>query len=162
MDWREAFFCQARSENKIMTLLNARGVEYSHQLHYIQMVTEKLAKGFLAKAGRAEWQQTSHAAFVTMLRTIKGRPDVRTQLGYKDSQSFNRYIDSLLPLADKIEKLAPALAGTTRPNPEYPWKDRGSSDVLVPAGFAFPEFDPSDPVMVKLMNLIRQLLHIAI
>lgn len=48
MTWREAFLNQARSDAEIRRLLNRERTEYSHQLHYLQMVTEKLAKGLAA------------------------------------------------------------------------------------------------------------------
>ena len=161
MDWREAFLHQAKSDHMVWGKLNQARTEYSHQLHYVQMVTEKLAKGFLAKPGSTTPPRTVHAAFVRMLRLIKGRPDIRRQLGYKDAAVFASYINSLLPLADSIEKLAPASAGTTLPNPEYPWEDRSSHEVTAPALFAFPDFDPRESRMAKMVKLIQQLLRIA-
>jgi len=161
MDWREAFFCQARSEHAVFARLNRAQVAYSHQLHYVQMVTEKLAKGFLTKAGSAKPPQTTHIALVKMLRVIKGRPEIRKQLGYQNAAEFTGYVDALLPLAHAIERLAPSSAGTTQPNPEYPWEDLSSHQVTAPARFPFPEFDPKKPKMAKMMKLVQQLLWIA-
>jgi hypothetical protein len=56
--------------------------------------------------------------------------------------------------------LAPALAGFTQPNPEYPWRDLRSNSVVVPADYPFPEFDPGDPKVQKLTELVRKLLRI--
>ena len=68
-------------------------------------------------------------------------------------------IDSLLPLAERIQHLAPNYAGFTKPNPEYPWNPSGvESGVIAPCEFAFPDFSPRDPRMGKLMRLIEDLL----
>jgi hypothetical protein len=123
------------------------------------MVTEKLAKGFLAKPGTPP--QTKHAAFAKLLRIIKGRPDIRQQLGFGSTAVFAQYVDSLLPLAEAIEGLVPSAAGTTKPNPEYPWEDPASGEVTVPAQFAFPSFDPTNPRMARMMKLVGDLLRIA-
>jgi len=47
MTWHEAYMEQARSDYAVRQLLNRARVEYAHQLHYLQMFTEKFAKGFL-------------------------------------------------------------------------------------------------------------------
>jgi hypothetical protein len=160
MNWREAFIEQARSDNRIRKLLNKEGVEYAHQLHYVQMTTEKLARGFLANPQNQPGN--THVGFVRYLQVLKGRPEIRRQLGYKDSAVFTSYVNSLLPLARDVERLAPALAGRTSPNPEYPWQDSHSGDVLVPATFHFPMFSQRDMQMTKLMKLLDSLLEIAI
>jgi hypothetical protein len=61
-----------------------------------------------------------------------------------------------------VEKLAPALAGMTKPNPEYPWRDPSTGDIVVPAQYEFAEFDPKDPKMQKIAALIRALLRLDI
>jgi hypothetical protein len=47
MSWRAAFPIQARSDDNVRKLLNQSKIEYSHQLHYLQMGTEKLVKKLL-------------------------------------------------------------------------------------------------------------------
>jgi hypothetical protein len=55
------------------------------------------------------------------LRISKGLPELRRQLGYEGNyNAFVSYIDSLLPLAEKIEALAPEGKRLDKPNPEYP------------------------------------------
>lgn len=159
MNWREAFLAQARSDAKIRDLLNRKRCEYSHQLHYLQMVTEKLAKGLMATPNNAPPAKT-HAAFVRYLQHLKGRPELRRQLGYQDRLVFRSFIDSLLPLAREIERLAPKFTGTTQPNPEYPWQPTPEHEVEVPADFSFPAFDSRSPQMMKLVLLIKNLLRI--
>ena len=65
-----------------------------------------------------------------------------------------------MPLAWQVERLAPALA-TAEPNPEYPWQDSVSGDVIVPAAFDFDAFSPNRPRMAKLIELLDSLLAIA-
>jgi hypothetical protein len=162
MTWRDAFFLQAQREHGVRKLLNEARVEYSHQLHYLQMVTEKLAKAYAAAPGSNTPPPTTHAAFVRLLQTTKGRPDLRRQLGYADTASFREFIDSLLPLADRIEQLAPNFAGTTNPNPEYPWRDAHANEVIAPVQFDFAEFSPRSPQMIKLERLVEALIRFGI
>ena len=161
MLWREAFLAQARSDYAILLKLNQPTVDYSHRLHYLQMAVEKLAKGLLSDPAGTDPPEPSHAVVVRMLQVLKSRPDIRKSLGYSDAAIFKRYIDSLLGIGRQIEQLAPALAGFTQPNPEYPWRDLMFSSVLVPANYSFPEFDPGDPKVQKLTDLIRRLLRTA-
>jgi hypothetical protein len=162
MNWREAFFRQASSDHLIRQRLNTPAVEYCHRLHYLQMMTEKLAKAFLTGPDDQEPPQFSHVMFVRLLRVIRGRPDMRRVLGYSDSAAFRQFIDSLLPLADQIQRLAPSVAGTTQPNPEYPWKPAADQDVIAPADYAFPLFDPRAPRMIKLETLLDRLVNFAV
>lgn len=160
MTWREAFFEQARSDNMVRRLLNRNRAADAHQLHYLQMTAEKLSKGYLSDPTSLDPPKMTHKAFVKCLRVIKGRPEIRRQLGYRKKEVFWSYIDSLLPLADQVEKLAPAIAGFTEPNPEYPWKGINANEVTVPAKFTFPQFNPKDVKLIKLLNLIDSLLSI--
>ena len=160
MSWRSAFLRQARREQEVRRRLNDPAVEYCHRLHYLQMVSEKLAKGFLTREGAAEPPAPTHLAFVRLLQVLKSRRDIRERLGY-DAHTFKVYIDSLLQLANRVEQLAPSAAGFTQPNPEYPWRDVATGQVLAPVDFAFPLFDPRDPKMIKLEKLIEWLVEVA-
>ncbi len=161
MDWRSAFFQQSQSDFEVFQALNSARVPYSHQLHYFQMLSEKLSKAVLLTPKSADPPEPSHAVFVRMLRTLKTRPDVRRQLGFgNNAKAFWAMIDGMLPLAYKLEQLAPALAGFTRPNPEYPWHDRASSTVFCPALYRFADFDLHSPPLVHLLNLVIRLLRI--
>jgi hypothetical protein len=162
MDWHEAYLRQARSEYAILGLLNAQKVQYCHRLHYLQMVTEKLAKGIVTPAGSRVPAPMTHAMFVRMMQVIKGRPNIRRQLGYSRAQFFSKYIDSLLDMATRIESLAPDRAGVNQPNPEYPWwKDKTAGEVCAPADYGFPEFHPGDPRMIKIQTFVSDLLRLA-
>lgn len=157
MNWRSAFLRQAASDEAVRRLLERSGVEQCHRLHYLQMVTEKLAKGLLTEAGAPNPPPPTHQAFVRALQIVKNRPDIRHRLGFVDTASYVAFVNSLLPLAVRIEALAPSAAGLTRPNPEYPWRDPMTNAVVVPADHPFRDFDPRHPQMRKLARLIELL-----
>ena len=162
MDWREAFLLQARSDFAVLIKLNKSAVEDCHRLHYLQMAAEKLGKAMLSRPGSMLPPVTTHAAFARMLQVLKSSPEVRRHLGFNDPAIFKRYIDSLLPLAERIERLAPALAGMKQPNPEYPWADAVVGEVFAPAAFAFTEFNPKRAQMIKMMELMQSLLTMGV
>lgn len=157
MNWRQAFLEQARSDNAVRKLLNDQGKEYSHQLHYLQMTAEKLAKGYESDP---DPPRKTHKALVRTLQTIRKWPPIRKQLGCRCEADVHAFIKSVLPLAERLERLAPALAGPNGPNPEYPWKDGFSGEIRVPASFEFEDFNPRKPQMARLVKLLDILLRI--
>jgi hypothetical protein len=161
MNWHEALLRQARSDEAVRRRLNDSATEYSHRLHYLQMVTEKLAKAFQVSPDDPQPPSMTHRAFVRFLQILKSRPDIQRQLGYRDGKVFGRLIDSLLDLARQIQSLAPSIAHLTQPNPEYPWWDSATNDVKVPAEYDFSQFNPNSVKMIKLDSLVRDILRIA-
>ncbi|MGA2441400.1 MAG: hypothetical protein ABSH08_10595 [Tepidisphaeraceae bacterium] len=127
-------------------------------MHYLQMVTEKLAKAGLANPSDTDSPKTSHNAFVRYLQTLKGRAFTQRQLGYASRKAYRKFIDSILPQAHEIERLAPSVAAMTQPNPEYPWRDPRTGDISAPADYDFPELDPLRSDMLKIEKMIEQLL----
>jgi hypothetical protein len=110
------YLVQARSDRWILRLLDREPV--CHQLHYLQMLTEKLGKAFFWRGPGAE--NLGHAAFVRFLRAIAANQRVAEGVGFTSVRSFGEWIEDVLPLAFELERLAPALAADG-PNPEYPW-----------------------------------------
>jgi hypothetical protein len=115
---------QVHAEHRILLHLRKAGAEACHQLHYLQMVTEKLGKAYFWRSGNPP--RRSHASFVRFLQALAGRPMVDRNriaqlLGFNRSDDFERRIQVTAPLAYELERLAPALAGDDGPNPEYPW-----------------------------------------
>jgi hypothetical protein len=157
MNWKAAFLVQARSEDLIRRRLDDPAVEPSHRLHYLQMVTEKLAKGLLATDADSGPPTPVHRAFVRLLQTLKDRSDIRRRLGFSDRVSFRRFIVSLLSTAEQIENLAPSAPGFTRPNPEYPWLDPATGQVQAPCDYLFPLLNPRNRKMIQLESLIGSL-----
>ncbi len=160
MTWREAFLKQAASDNAVRKVLNDAQVAYAHRLHYLQMVTEKLGKGLTTREGDSDPPPMVHAALVKMLQSLKASPNLRRRLGYRDSAVFRSFINSLLDLAGRIESLAPAMAGWSHPNAEYPWLDQASGGVIAPVDFQFPMFDPRNPKMIQMEALLAKLLQL--
>lgn len=155
-NWREAFLKQARSDFALLEQLKG---EACHRLHYLQMCSEKLAKGLSSGSSNAA-PIPSQVAIVRMLQLIKGRPEVRKALGFPNAASFNESIGSLLDLATKIQSLAPSVAKMSQPNPEYPWPDKGSGLIVAPCDYDFATFNSTKPQMIKFLKLIRGLLKI--
>jgi hypothetical protein len=159
-NWRKAFLRQARSENAVRHRLNHPRVEYSHRLHYFQMVAEKLAKGLTVDPDSHEPPPTSHQSLVRLLQMLKGWSHIRNQLGYKDANTFRSFIDSLLSIAEQIERLAPSGVRLTEPNPEYPWMDPATAIVRAPCDYSFEAFGHQNWKVAKLSDLIDSLLRI--
>lgn len=126
-DFQCRWWEQAQSDHRVFVLLRQEGVEPCHLLHYLQMVTEKLAKAYSWRTGiPSRLSHASFAAFLKMLivRSSTDRERIATRLGFSGADSFKAFIRSAAPLAYEIERLAPSLAGDG-PNPEYPWPHGG-------------------------------------
>lgn len=139
MTWRRAYFTQAQNDYGVFREFKKRAdVAMCQKLHYLQMATEKLAKAFLSPPS-GERPPRVHKALARFLRISKGRPEIRRKLGYeRNYRAYCIYIDSLLDLAERIERLAP-VGGQERLNPEYPWAE-DTGNVVCPARYGFPEF----------------------
>ena len=79
MTWRDAYLQQAWSDFKVYLALNANNYALCHQLHYLQMTTEKLAKGFQCPTEGKPYPKT-HFAFVKFLQQIKQQPLIPTPM----------------------------------------------------------------------------------
>ncbi len=122
--YQQVWWEQTRADYKVLLLLRRVGAAPCHQLHYLQMVTEKLGKAYFWRLGRPP--RTTHASFVRFLQALDDRraPDVDNiagLLGVGRSQDLENWIRTITPLAYDLERLAPDLAGADNPNPEYPW-----------------------------------------
>ncbi|MEW6112548.1 MAG: hypothetical protein AB1664_10505 [Thermodesulfobacteriota bacterium] len=158
MNWRDAYLAQAWSDYQIFRVLNKGRYPLCHKLHYLQMATEKLAKGFLYSS-KGKPPQKTHYVFVRFLKVSKGRPEWRKKLGFDEhnSKAYATYIDSLIPVADRIEKLAPVGGDFDKVNPEYPWTD-DKGDVNCPCRYSFPEFEKTE--LIKIQKLVSDLFRI--
>jgi hypothetical protein len=156
MNWKEAYFSQAWSDYGVFKTLNKGNIALCHKLHYLQMASEKLAKGFLCESNRPP--KKTHFAFVKFLRVSRHRPEYRRKLGYGDNrQLYYSVIDSLLPVADRIEQLAPVGGDFDKANPEYPWRDKNGV-VNCPCLYAFSDFKKRE--LLRLQTLISSLFSI--
>jgi hypothetical protein len=114
-----AFYRQSSSDWRLFEELRNRSRrEACHELHYLQMATEKLAKAFLW--GTRTPPRQTHVSLVQFLRRIGTSRRVRDALEFGRQEQLAAWVRGVLPLAYLIERLAPDLAGDG-PNPEYPW-----------------------------------------
>lgn len=163
IDWRSAYFAQARSDYETFQLLHRHNAPLCQCLHYLQMTTEKLAKGFRTEPGNRQHpvglpHASTHNAFVTFMRIAKGNTALRRICRFKQAAQFSAYIDSLLPIAQEIENLAPANV-LNAPNPEYPWDAGGV--VTAPIEHAFVKLDLKNPKMIKIVEFLDRCFELA-
>ena len=109
------------------------------KLHYFQMTTEKMAKGFLTPTGSAKYSNT-HDAFELFVRTAKVRANLQQICGFPRTPVFANYLDGLRSIALAIENLSPE--GEPHPNPEYPWEVNGK--IVTPLEYDFPGLKLTD------------------
>ncbi len=134
--WQIAFLKQAQSDWEVYQKMRQMAWPTCYRLLFVQMAAEKLGKAVLiASQSSLATITQSHAAFVKLMRVASNNRKLQNMLGMKKSQQRAQF-KTLLPLADEIERLAPALA-QNGPNPEYPWQDP-SGNILVPADYPFP------------------------
>lgn len=129
---------QARSDHGVLLLLRRNAGSPCHQLHYLQMVTEKLGKAYFWRTGRPP--RKSHVSFVRFLQALDDRPrreltQIAQLFGFRRHTDFEKWIPTITPLAYDLERLAPDLAGDG-PNPEYPWT--WEKPTSTPATYHFP------------------------
>lgn len=131
------FLVQARSDYEVFKFFQQHP-HYSacHALYHLQMATELLGKAHLWKSGPAAM---SHSAFDSFVATLATNRQAQGRLGYDGKNAaWKMLIRSCRPLANEIEKLAPALA-QDGPNPEYPWPR--NSPIYAPAEHPFEVWD---------------------
>lgn len=121
--FQKVWWQQAISDHEAFVLIRGLGVAQCHSLHYLQMVTEKIAKAYFWRSGSAPPQ--SHASFVRFLRFLgqirqEDRDRIANLFTFNRFSDFQSWIRATLPIAYQLERLAPALANDG-PNSEYPW-----------------------------------------
>ncbi len=160
VDWRTGYLEQAHSDYEMYQRLERAGdVALCHRLHYLQMATEKLAKGFLTPAGGAPYEYT-HKAFLRLIRDASNMSRVRRRLGRTGQYAaYRSFLRSVEPLAETIQNLSPE--GDDHPNPEYPWRD-GAGHVQSPLHHTFAGMEARDnPRLRELLGFVEILFAIA-
>ena len=151
MDWRGALLMQARSDFEMLDFLRRNERPFCHQLHFLQMATEKLGKGFATAPGGPPPLKV-HRAFVGFLRSVKSSVQLQ-QACHCGPRQIDAYIASLLPLARRIEDLAPSHAGDG-PNPEYPWPE--AHGITAPASYEFTDLQFDGRGMVNMLKFLER------
>ncbi len=136
-NYQHCWWQQARSDHAAWLLLRRHGADPCHQLHYLQMITEKLSKAYLWRSGTPP--KKSHVGFGLLMRLLLQVPQSQRQrlagiFGFGRFKDFENWTREALPLVYAVEQLAPDLAGDG-PNPEYPWPH--ADPQYVPATFNF-------------------------
>ena len=121
--YRALWWEQAKSDHNAFLLLRGQGAGQCHSLHYLQMVTEKIAKAYFWRSGLPP--PRNHAGLVQFLRFLgqirqSDRTRVANLFSFARFDDFQNWMYSVLPIAYDLERLAPTLA-ENGPNPEYPW-----------------------------------------
>lgn len=137
-DFQKIWWDQVQSDYRAFELLQKHGAGECHLLHYLQMVTEKLAKAYYWRSGQEP--KLSHKGFVRFFQTLMNRKRddqlrIAKILGFASVAGFDAFVFGAGPIVYAIEALAPALSNG--PNPEYPWPP--SQPVFAPATYSFPE-----------------------
>jgi hypothetical protein len=114
--YQRLWWQQALSDHSILRLLRQQNQTPCHQLHYLQMVTEKIGKAYFWRTGKPP--RKTHASFVKFLQALDDRPRhdrTRTaqSLGFGRSKDLEEWIPTTAPLAYELERLAPS-AGAGR------------------------------------------------
>ena len=133
-EYQRLFLVQARTDFAVFEWLRARpALPRCHALHYLQMATELLGK---ARAWKHGCPANTHRALVGFLRGLSTNRKAQKQLGFegRNENWEHLLIRKCVPLAERIEDLAPALA-LDGPNPEYPWPREAPQ--VAPAEHAF-------------------------
>ncbi len=121
--YQELWWKQSQSDYAAFLLLRNSKYPACHQLHYLQMVTEKLAKAYFWRTGTPP--PRVHSGFTQFMRSLGGVPSNRqahiaSTLDFKSFAALQTWMRMILPLMYDLEHLAPSLANNG-PNPEYPW-----------------------------------------
>lgn len=162
MTWREAYLQQEKSDFAFFQKLNMSNAAKCHQLHFLQMSSEKLAKAYLCSPQENEPYRATHHVLVSFLRTLKLRRDISRLLGYDTKNPhFINYINNLLSVAEKVQNLAPVGSDFSKVNAEYPWRS-ARNGLTVPCQFDYDEFYIDDKLnFQRFLDLIAKLLEIA-
>jgi hypothetical protein len=136
-NYQRLWWEQAQSDHGVFIRFRGEGIAECHSLHYLQMVTEKLAKAYF---WRSQTPPKSHVGFVQFLRFLGAvglddRERVAKIFSFNRFTDFQNWIYAILPIAYDLERIAPALA-SDGPNPEYPWPHAQPASAPVSHEFA--------------------------
>jgi hypothetical protein len=156
MNWRDAYLTQAWSDFQVFREMTKSRYPTCHALHYLQMSTEKLAKGFLSKESGGPPKRTPYL-LITFLNVSRSQRNWREKLGYgQNPKAYGYYIDSLLPVAEQIENLVPEPT-FNRINAEYPWINE-KGEVGCPCKCDFSHIDTTS--LAHFRKLVHHLFYI--
>ena len=156
----QAFIAQARSDWAVHRILAERDVVAAcHELHYLQMACEKLAKAYRLRDTDSPVEEvlSRHTGFAKFIGPFFAAV-LKDEYRGKDAQ-LRGLISRARALAREIERLAPATDRVAWPeNAEYPWERDGR--VIAPCTYGFPALELlRRPGGRAFLNLVERALH---
>lgn len=137
--WAGAFALQSRSDWQVYNLLAGEPLlPDCHELHYLQMACEKIAKAYRCRDTTADFVDLlkRHVGFTKFMGSFLSSPSIKEAYRGRDAQlrEISRFARGL---AREIEKLAPAVDRAGAPeNAEYPWES--GDKVTSPCQYSYP------------------------
>lgn len=113
-------------------------VPFCHQLHYLQMACEKIAKAYRFRdtATREDKLTSSHVALTSFIESLLSSTLVKKDYKGRDAQ-LTQVRKDIRNIAREIEKLAPAVDKEQSPsNAEYPWES--GKHIVIPCQYSYP------------------------
>jgi hypothetical protein len=138
--WGSAFAVQSRSDWQAYDRLAAEPrIPICHELHYLQMACEKIAKAYRCRDTAANLEEllARHVGFSKFMGSFLASPCLKE--AYKGRDAQRREVAKLArALAREIEKLAPAIDRVASPeNAEYPWQS--GENIVAPCQYDYPQ-----------------------
>ena len=155
--WASAFAEQSRSDWQVYDHLAAEPeIPACHQLHYLQMACEKIAKAYRCRDRSVNLEELlkRHVGFAKFIGSFLASPSMKE--AYRGRAAQLREVARLARARSReIEKLAPAVDRAASPeNAEYPW-DSGEK-VISPCQYSYPRLSlltsPGGRTLLKLVS----------
>jgi hypothetical protein len=152
-EWRKAFALQALSDLDAREYLAEAAADICHQLHFLQMASEKVCKAHLIQSEGYKSFKKRHDVVAKTLPLL-ARQIFGSEPGFKLKQGQRTAIRKM---AHEIELLSPMChESETRPdNCEYPWLD-GKGEVQAPCRHNFSGLVENGRTMIQVIQLIRR------
>lgn len=155
--WAAAFAAQSRSDWQVFGRLAADPqIPVCHELHYLQMACEKIAKAYRCRdtATNLEDLLKRHVGFAKFIGSFLVSPSLKEAYRGRDAQ-LRQVAKLARALAREIEKLAPAVDRTGTPeNAEYPWE--AGDEIISPCHYSYPRLSlltsPGGRTLLKLLG----------
>jgi hypothetical protein len=120
-NWKTGLLAQAKSDYAMYQKLEKEQAARCYRLLFLQMATEKLAKGMVSDG--TEPPELSHRAFVSFIKEeARTTESVRIACGFLDKAAYICFLRGIQGIVKFIEDLHPR--GVDKFNPEYPWEHR--------------------------------------
>jgi len=154
--WAAGFAAQSRSDWQVYGRLAADDqIPACHELHYLQMACEKIAKAYRCRDTTANLEDLlkRHVGFAKFMGSFLASPSIKEAYRGRDAQ-LRQVAKLARALAREIEKLAPAVDRADSPeNAEYPWE--AGEEVITPCQYSYPRLSllvsPGGRTLLKLL-----------